>query len=77
VPTGGAEGRRLSRETEAYRSAIMAYARRLLEHGQPSQAEREAIVRELAAGEEQVNISRLEEIIAPKGLQSSADEVIE
>jgi hypothetical protein len=47
------------------------------EHGQPSQTEREAIVRELAAGEEQVNISRLEEIIAPKGPQSSADEVIE
>ena len=67
----------MSRETEAYRSAITAYVRRLLEHGQPSQTERDAIVRELAAGEEQVNISRLEEIIAPKGLQSSADEVIE
>ena len=67
----------MSSETEAYRSAIIAYVRRMLEYGLPSQTEREAIVRELAGGEEQVNISRLEEIIAPKGPQSSVDEAIE
>ena len=58
----------MDRGSDAYRFAIIAYARELIRKGDLSRTDRDAILRELATNEEEVNISRLEAAIAPKGL---------
>jgi hypothetical protein len=57
----------MDRKSTAYRHAVIAYARVLLQHGKLSQADCDAILRELAVGDEKVDICRLEAALAPKG----------
>jgi hypothetical protein len=57
----------MDRKSTAYRHAVIAYARVLLQHGKLGQADGDAILRELAVDDEKVDICRLEAALAPKG----------